>query len=222
MGRFYSCFWLIDGGFRRGMRPALTATHVWLLFFLLFNSVVFSQDLDQIGKKDMVKVNGGMGYNMVGNFVDDQPQYRDPLSWVFTGNISVNVLGVSLPFTFSFSNAGKSYTQPFNMTALHPSYKWVKTHIGITSMNFSPYTYSGLNFAGGGVELSPKKWRGEAFGGRFKKAGVNDATVKQRFNGFVPSNGLRVNGRLRRSKSRGKTHLAKSTRRSANLNGSFS
>src|SRR3989338_2094937 len=146
MGRFYSCFWLIDGGFRRGMRPALTATHVWLLFFLLFNSVVFSQDLDQIGKKDMVKVNGGMGYNMVGNFVDDQPQYRDPLSWVFTGNISVNVLGVSLPFTFSFSNAGKSYTQPFNMTALHPSYKWVKTHIGITLFQCGQKLYSALQY----------------------------------------------------------------------------
>jgi hypothetical protein len=145
------------------------------LFFV--GTISFSQDLDQIGQKDMVKVNGGMGCNMVGNFVDDQPQYRDPLSWVFTGNLNVNILGVSLPFTFSFSNAGKSYTQPFNMTALHPSYKWVKTHIGITSMNFSPYTYSGLNFAGGGVELSPKKWRVQAFGGRLKKAVEYDPTV---------------------------------------------
>lgn len=146
--------------------------------FALFSGLfAYGQDLDQIGKKDMVTVNGGMGYNMVGNFVDDQPQYRDPLSWVFTGNLSVNILGVSLPFTFSFSNAGKSYTQPFNMTALHPSYKWVKTHIGITSMNFSPYTYSGLNFAGGGVELSPKKWRVQAFGGRLKKAVEYDPTV---------------------------------------------
>ncbi|MES2555565.1 MAG: hypothetical protein V4604_05400 [Bacteroidota bacterium] len=125
----------------------------------------------------MVRVNGGMGYNMVGNFVDDQPQYRDPLSWVFSGNLNVNILGVSLPFTFSFSNAGKSYTQSFNMTALHPSYKWVKTHIGITSMNFSPYTYSGLNFAGAGVELSPKKWKIQAFGGRLKKAVEYDPQV---------------------------------------------
>ena len=136
-----------------------------------------AQDLEQITKKDRVKVSGGMGYNTVGNFVDDQPQYRDPLSWVFTGNVNVNILGLSLPFTFSFSNTGKSYTQPFNMTALHPTYKWVKTHIGITSMNFSPYTYSGLNFAGAGVELSPKKWKIGAFGGRLKKSVEYDPTL---------------------------------------------
>jgi hypothetical protein len=143
---------------------------IFLLLTFFFTPIVYCQDLEQIGQKDAVTVSGGMGYNAVANFVDDQPRYRDPLSWVYSGNLNVTVLGVSLPFTFSFSNAGKSYTQPFNMTALHPSYKWVKTHIGITSMNFSPYTYSGLNFAGGGLELSPKKWRIQTFGGRLKKA----------------------------------------------------
>lgn len=143
---------------------------------LLFTTALFmcgslmGQDLGKIGKKDMVSVGGGMGYNMVFQQVSDQAQQRDPFSWVYSGNVNVNFLGMSMPFTFSFSNQGKSYTQPFNMTALHPSWKWVKTHIGITSMQLSPYTYSGLNFAGGGVELSPKKWRVKAFGGRFKKA----------------------------------------------------
>jgi hypothetical protein len=143
-----------------------------LLFFttLLVSSSLIGQDLEKIGKKDMVSIGGGMGYNMVFQQVTGQSQLRDPFSWVYSGNLNVNFLGMSMPFTFSFSNQGKSYTQPFNMTALHPSWKWIKTHIGITSMQFSPYTYSGLNFAGGGVELSPKKWRFKAFGGRLKKA----------------------------------------------------
>lgn len=150
---------------------------------LLFTAAVFAcgsvmgQDLDKIGKKDMISVSGGMGYNMVVQQVTDQAQLRDPFSWVYSGNLNVNFLGMSMPFTFSFSNQGKSYTQPFNMTAVHPSWKWVKTHIGITSMQFSPYTYSGLNFAGAGVELSPKKWRFKAFGGRFKKAVEYDPTI---------------------------------------------
>lgn len=138
---------------------------------------LFGQDLEKIGKKDMISVSGGMGYNMVVQQVTDQAQLRDPFSWVYSGNLNVNFLGMSMPFTFSFSNQGKSYTQPFNMTAVHPSWKWVKTHIGITSMQFSPYTYSGLNFAGAGVELSPKKWRFKAFGGRFKKAVEYDPTI---------------------------------------------
>lgn len=169
-------FWIGESKRRSCKEDNILKPYIFLVL-LFFSDVATSQDLDKIGEKDMVKVNGGMGYNTVANFVDDQPQYRDPFSWVFSGNLNVNVLGVSLPFTFSFSNAGKSYTQPFNMTALHPTYKWVKTHIGITSMNFSPYTYSGLNFAGGGVELSPKKWRLQAFGGRLKKAVDYDPAV---------------------------------------------
>lgn len=148
-----------------------------LLISLLLSSSAFSQDLEKIGKKDMVTVSGGMGYNMVVQQVSNQPQMRDPLSWVYSGNLNVNFLGMSMPFTFSFSNQGKSYTQPFTMTALHPSWKWVKTHIGITSMQLSPYTYSGLNFAGAGVELSPKNWCVKAFGGRFKKAIEYDPVV---------------------------------------------
>lgn len=153
---------------------------------------VYSQDLEKIGQKDMVTVGGGMGYNMVFQQMTNQPQQRDPFSWVYSGNVNVNFLGVSMPFTFSFSNQGKSYTQPFNMTALHPQWKWVKTHIGITSMQFSPYTYSGMNFAGGGVELSPKKWRVKAFGGRFKKAVEYDPT----FNNFTTVSYRRMGGGL--------------------------
>lgn len=147
------------------------------LSLLQFQPFSYGQDLEKIGKKDMVTVGGGMGYNAFFQQVSNQPQQRDPFSWVYSGNVNVNFLGVSMPFTFSFSNQGKSYTQPFNMTALHPQWKWVKTHIGITSMQFSPYTYSGMNFAGGGVELSPKKWRVKAFGGRFKKAVEYDPTI---------------------------------------------
>jgi len=168
---------------------------VIVTILILIAGGVRAQQLDQIGKKNAVTVSSGMGYNVVSNFVADQPRYRDPLSWVYSGSLNVNVLGVALPFTFSFSNAGKNYTQPFNMTALHPSYKWVKTHIGITSMSFSPYTYSGLNFAGGGFELSPKKWKIQGFAGRLKKAveydpvANNVTTVSYRRMGYAMSVG---------------------------------
>ena len=147
------------------------------IVLLVFCFSVRAQDLEQLGKKDMVKVGGGVGWNMSANMVDDQKQTRDPFTWVATGNLNFTVLGVSLPFTYSITNRNSSYTQPFNMTALHPSYKWFKSHIGITSMSFSPYTYGGLNFAGAGVEMTPKKWRIKAFGGRLKKAVEYDAVA---------------------------------------------
>jgi hypothetical protein len=125
----------------------------------------------------MAKVSGGVNSNFIVNQSMNQEQFRDPFSWVLSGSITVKFLDLSLPFTFSFSNAGRSYTQPFNMTAVHPTYKNWKTHLGITSMNFSQYTYSGMNFTGAGVEYSPKKWNFKAFGGRLKKAIEYDADV---------------------------------------------
>lgn len=144
-----------------------------LYFFLLIVSGIqntFSQNLDKIGKKEMTKVSGGLQSNFVGNVTSNETQYRDPFSWVLSGNVTVTFLDFSLPFTFSFSNTGKSFSQPFNMTAIHPKYKNWQAHLGITSMNLSSYTYQGLNFAGAGLEYKPKNWSFRAFGGRLKKA----------------------------------------------------
>ena len=150
---------------------------VLVIASMVCSTISVAQNLDKIGEENPVTVSGGMSSNFVVSNQIGQPQYRDPFNWVLSGNVTVNVLDVSLPFTFSFSNAGNSFTQPFNMTALHPTYKNWKTHLGITSMNFSQYTYSGLNFAGAGVEYSPEKWHFKAFGGRLKKAIEYDATA---------------------------------------------
>ncbi|XOV68569.1 MAG: hypothetical protein ACFHU9_05195 [Fluviicola sp.] len=150
------------------------------LFILVMGIVSnsFSQNLEKIGEEDMVTVNGGINYNLVANQAQEIQQFRDPFTWVLSGNVSVNILDVSLPFTFSFSNAGRSFTQPFNMTAIHPTYKNWKAHLGITSMSLSPYTFQGLNFAGAGVEYTPNKWHIKAFGGRIKKAVEFDALAQ--------------------------------------------
>jgi len=149
-----------------------------VLFMALgWSFVTSAQNLDKIGEEDMVTVNGGVNYNLVVNQTEGQQQFRDPFAWVLSGNVTLNFLEVSLPFTFSFSNAGNSFTQPFNMTAIHPTYKNWKAHLGITSMSLSPYTFQGLNFAGAGVEYNPKKWHFKTFGGRLKKAIEYDPSV---------------------------------------------
>jgi hypothetical protein len=79
------------------------------------------------------------------------------------------VLDVALPFTFTYSNQGSKYTQPFNRAALHPTYKWVKSHIGVVSMNFSPYTLSGHLFLGAGAEITPGHWNIKVMAGRLNK-----------------------------------------------------
>lgn len=140
------------------------------LLLLIITSTGISQNLDKLGGKDMVKVSGGVNFNTV-TYAQSGKSFpsREPFTWFASGRININILDVALPFTYTYSNQGGKYTQPFNQTALHPTYKWVKTHIGNISMSFSPYTLSGHLFLGGGVELTPGKWKIKLMGGRLNK-----------------------------------------------------
>lgn len=140
------------------------------LLLLIITSTGISQNLDKLGGKDMVKVSGGVNFNTV-TYAQSGKSFpsREPFTWFASGRINISILDVALPFTYTYSNQGGKYTQPFNQTALHPTYKWVKTHIGNISMSFSPYTLSGHLFLGGGVELTPGKWKIKLMGGRLNK-----------------------------------------------------
>jgi hypothetical protein len=109
--------------------------HIFILSLLTAFSLP-SQNLEKIGKKDMVTVSGGLNYNGIFYNADGIQNRRPPYSWFFNGNLNINILDVSLPFTYSYSNLSSNYTQPFNMTSCAPSYKWIKTYIGYSSMNF--------------------------------------------------------------------------------------
>jgi hypothetical protein len=145
--------------------------------FLFLNFAVWCQNLEKIGKKDMVTVSGGVNYNGIFYSSDGIPNRRPPYSWFFNGNLNVNILDVNLPFTYSYSNLSSKYSQPFNMTGCAPTYKWVKTYIGYTSMNFSNYTLAGHIFSGAGFELTPKKWKISGMYGRLNKAVEYDAVT---------------------------------------------
>jgi len=96
--------------------------------------------------------------------------HRDPYAFYLNGNLDVNLWGISMPLSFAYSNTSKSYTQPFNRFKLAPSYKWIKLHLGTSSMDFSKYTLAGHQFNGAGVELTPGNWYVGAMYGRLLKA----------------------------------------------------
>ena len=140
------------------------------LFLLTTPVSGFSQNLDKIGKDGMAEVSGGVAFNAITYFSEGiTSPSREPFTWYASGNINVSILDVSLPFTYTYSNQGGKYTQPFNRTAINPSYKWIKTQVGLTSMSFSPYTLSGHLFLGAGVDLTPGKWKISAMAGRLNK-----------------------------------------------------
>jgi hypothetical protein len=127
-----------------------------ILLLLIANLSIHAQNLDLIGKEKPFRVNGGISLNQIGYYSNDSISRREPYSYFLSGNVNFSIYGWSIPFTFSYSNQKVTYTQPFNQYSMHPTYKWVKLHIGYTSMTFSPYTLNGHLFLGAGAELTPK------------------------------------------------------------------
>ncbi|MDH7445508.1 hypothetical protein [Aquimarina sp. 2201CG14-23] len=141
-----------------------------LLLLLNITFVAFGQNLDQIGKAPLVKINGGVSANSV---YYNGTANREPFTYFLNGNLNFNISGIyNIPLSFSYTNQDFAYSTPFkiNRLSIHPSYKWVATHIGDVAMTFSPYTVSGHQFTGFGTDLTPNgPFKISALYGRFLK-----------------------------------------------------
>lgn len=145
-----------------------------LLGCLLGTLSVFGQDLENISKKDLVKIGGGVALQTTTYAAIGAESNRDPFLGQININLNLNILGIiSAPFsaTFSTQSVGLNTPQPFNNFGISPKYKSVTAHIGYRSMNLSEFSLSGSQFLGVGVEVSPEGAfvKGKAMLGRFAK-----------------------------------------------------
>jgi hypothetical protein len=140
---------------------------------------------DKFGKGNPFKLTGGVSASSIFN-AGNEDQRRDAFAYYLNGNINLNLYGlVDLPFSFSLTNSNSSYKLPSspNRFSVNPSYKWITGHFGDVSMSFSPYTLSGHQFTGAGVELTPDGWEFAAMYGRLLKAVEYDEVRL----GFIPN-----------------------------------
>ncbi|MBW1295823.1 hypothetical protein [Aquimarina litoralis] len=151
-----------------------------LYLLVLLTSPLLGQDLGQIGKAPLVKINGGISANSV---YYNGTANREPFTYFLNGNLNFNISGIyNIPLSFSYTNQDFAYSTPFkiNRLSIHPSYKWVATHIGDVAMTFSPYTVSGHQFTGFGTDLTPNgPFKISALYGRFLKATEYNAEVPE-------------------------------------------
>ncbi|MCL1868090.1 MAG: hypothetical protein FWF72_03990 [Paludibacter sp.] len=147
-----------------------------LFVFLIFCVNIFSQSVNigDLGSslKKPVRINGGLSLGTMLYGGNEASVNRQPFTYFINGNLNFTFFGIiNMPFTMNFNNLGAKYSYPSlpNRLSLHPSYKWITAHIGDISMTFSPYTLSGHQFTGGGLELSPKKFKIALMGGRLLK-----------------------------------------------------
>lgn len=166
-----------------------TKFYTIILFSLIFSTKfcekLVAQNLEKLGKKDMVGVSGGLNFNAIYLNSNNPNSNRDPFSWYMNGNLNISILDWSIPFTYSYSNQHGTYTQPFNQYGVSPTYKWIKVHAGWSNMSFSQYSFSGHPFLGTGVELTPKNWKINLMYGRLKKAiefdAINESDTEMSF-----------------------------------------
>ncbi len=151
---------------------SLIIKHTISLFLLCLCISTQAQQLDGFFKQKPFKVSGGVGINQNVYLSNNIADRFNPYTFVATGNLNFTIYGVSLPFTFSYSNQQVNYRtpQPFNIIGVSPSYKKLTLHAGYRNMTFSPLTLSGYTYLGGGVEYSFPKLNVMAMAGRLLKA----------------------------------------------------
>ena len=103
-----------------------------------------------------------------------------PLTYGATAGVHFDVLGIQAPFSLAVSGRDTRYSLPaYAFAGLSPSYRWVTLHGGDRTMAFSPYSLSGVNFRGGGLELTPGRWYVAGMYGRLRGERIEDAGAIQ-------------------------------------------
>ena len=158
----------------------IKVNHPWTVWIwtwavmIAFNHIGRAQDLEQITQQKPFEIHGGIDARMmVYDAHGITPRYL-PFNYYLTGSPVLSVYGIEIPVYFSFSRQQNSWSQPFNQFGLSPHYKWITLHAGYRNLQYSPFTLAGHTFLGGGVDLSPGKWRVSGMYGRFNKATVLD------------------------------------------------
>lgn len=135
-------------------------------------TTAYGQDISAIAKSDPLIITGAVGTQNTYHYTSTGDGYASPMSNSIYANLNIAVYGVSMPFSFYYTNDNTSFSYPqlsFNLT---PTYKNWTGHIGRSTMEFSSYVLN-ESWNGVGLEYNSKKWHLGAFYGTLRNA-VND------------------------------------------------
>ena len=147
----------------------------------VWSHTVHAQNVEEVlefRKKKPFKISGSISANAT-QFNSTPKQSRQSFTYQLSGSVNLSLYELlNIPLSFNLNNYGSNFSYPSlpNRLSLHPSYKWIRAHIGDVSMSFSPYTLNGHQFTGVGIELSPARWRVSAMGGRLLRKVDIDAS----------------------------------------------
>ena len=157
-----------------------------VFMFMTWSYAVCAQNVEEymeFRQKQPFKISGSFSANAT-QFSSNPKRSRQSFTYQLSGAVNLSLYELlNIPVSFNLNNYGSHFSYPSlpNRLSLHPTYKWIRAHIGDVSMSFNPYTLNGHQFTGVGVELSPGKWQLAAMGGRLLKRveadSLNPATL---------------------------------------------
>lgn len=152
-------------------RPHIIRIVLGIFMFMAWSNAVSAQNVEEIlefRKKKPFNISGSVSAHAT-QFNSIPRQSRQSFTYQLVGSVNMSFYELlNIPLSFNLNNYGSNFSYPSlpNRLSIHPSYKWIRAHIGDVSMSFSPYTLNGHQFTGAGVELTPEKWQISAMGGR--------------------------------------------------------
>ncbi len=151
---------------------------LFLIFLYGVENNLKSQNLENIGTVKPIKLYGGLNVGTV-FYSSDNSERQAPFFWTIGGSATLDIYGVSLPFSVNYSKSNATLSQPFVRFGLSPQYKWATLHLGYRSLQFNQFVFSGQPMYGVGLELNPKKLRFGIMYGRLQEADFIDSTRVQ-------------------------------------------
>lgn len=143
---------------------------------LILSTSLVAQDLSQLNKEKPFRWAGSLSLSSGMYAAQGIDPRGSQFQWRISGTPTLYIYGIQLPFNFTIGREVRSFNYPvFNQFGVSPNYKWIKIHAGYRNLTFSPYTLAGHTFLGGGIELTPGKFRLSAMAGRLRDAIVVDS-----------------------------------------------
>jgi len=139
----------------------------------------YTQKMQAFLASDPFVITGTLGADLSAQWATGDDYTASPLALAMYANINLKIYNFTLPIHFNFMDVSfvnfaeeikkASFPKPTVSIGMTPTIGNWKFHLGYSTMSFSKYTYSGLQFLGLGFEYQGKLLRLGGFGGTLKR-----------------------------------------------------
>ena len=163
---------------------------------LCCTTLLWSQDIAEIKKQKPLEWRAGL--SLGSNFSTTNTNFptTSPFGYYINANANIAIYGFKIPMSVSFRDQQLNYTKPMYRLGMSPPYKWAKFYIGHSQMLFSNYTLTAMTFKGGGIALSPGKFRFSAMVGSLESPRALLDSINGNHTYIKPYNRLGIGGKI--------------------------